>query len=189
MPFALLAVAAHKIVPPLLFAGIIAFIVYLFRRRKRFERGIDALRQRRQLRGMGPLSAEWRNALGPGHWAGWTGTFSTAAGLVPYFWFEGFYSANRAIHPFVAVVLPAALANAGFMARVEQAKQSASWWREAFLRDAQAPCRVAAVGDDRFLLVWPVCINPAHYEKALRWVEESIQATAPRVLAPAGSRE
>lgn len=187
MPIVLLAAAAHKIVPPLLFAGIILFIVYLFRRRKRFERGVADFRQRRGLRGLGPLSAEWRAALGAGHWAGWSGTLTTKSGPIPYLWFEGFQSINRAIHPFVAVVIPAALVTEGFKARTEQAKKSASWWREAFLRDAQAPSRLEPVGADRFLVAWTVCINPDHYEKALNWLERTIEADAATLpLAPAG---
>lgn len=178
MTTALLALSAHKVVPPLLLAGIIGFIVYLFRRRRRLETGVDAFRVRRGLRGLGKLTPGWHQVLGAGHWAGWSGVLATQAGPVPYHWFEGFQMVSRYMHPFVAVVLPASLVDARFLARVEQARRNVSWWREALFREPQAPLRAEPIAEDRFLLTWTVCTNPQHYEMALRWVEETINSGA-----------
>ncbi len=161
---------------------IAAFIVMLVARRKRLERGIVAFRIQRRLRPGAALPAGLHAALGAARWNCWEGSLASARGPVPYFWLEGYTTSSQLINsvpstsisPLVAIALPASVVDERLLAAIAEAREKASWWKEQLFRNAQSPVRAERVDGDVFLLVWTVCWNPKHYEKALSWVERAL---------------
>ncbi len=170
-----------------LFLGIIFFIVMLYVRRKRLERGVGEFRTRHQLASAATIPAGLHAALDASNWRAYTGQLSTPRGPLPYFWLEGFVSGStmingvptRTISPLVGIALPAKMVDAKFDAKIAATQRRASWWGRNFQQNAQYPMRAERIeADGLFLLVWTVSINPAHYEKALAWVESALAEKA-----------
>lgn len=159
------------------------FIVALFLRRNKIEKGVDAFYKGSGLEFVAGVPPAVIETLGEGNWTRYRGQVTAADGrMVTFDWIISFNSsisvsnntAHTTLNYFLTILFPPHSVDDKFKTLVKTRKDAPKTVKEFFALNTKRPVRAEELPDGSFLIVWPSLDRADIYSERLAFLKANL---------------
>jgi hypothetical protein len=165
-----------------IFILIILFIIYLFIRRKRIEKGVAEFYKKNQFYSVKEIPSDILAAIDKGNW-----TYAKSSLIIEhkpfeFYWLESFttsqiWSGNNpqtTINCFLTIAFPPNTVSREFMEKAESLKETEARKIDFIALNTNKPYRVEKLIDGSFIICWQVLTRSDVYQQKIDWLQANL---------------
>ncbi|MBX7169965.1 MAG: hypothetical protein K1X72_03335 [Pyrinomonadaceae bacterium] len=161
---------------------ILLFIVLLFVRRKKIEKGVEEFYKKNQFFGVKELPESISQAIGNGNWIYLKSSLVVEHKPFEFYWLESSTtsttfvnnSAQTTINCFLTIAFPPNTVSFEFMQKAEKLKETEARKLDFFSLNTDKPYRVEKLNDGSFIISWQVLNRADIFQKKIDWLQQNL---------------